>query len=198
MPPALPRNWTAILDEHQRVVAALGSAGESLDAIASAIISAFRAGRRLYLIGNGGSAADAQHIAGELLGRFKRERRSLPAIALTTDTSTLTAVANDYSYERVFSRQVEGLVEKGDVLWCLSTSGDSPNVIEAATVARKRRAIVVGFTGERGGKLAALCEHCFRVPHGSSDRIQEGHCLAYHYLCERIEIAFAEPDAGLA
>lgn len=169
----------------------LDAAGAVLQAIAAAIVRAFQQGRRLYLIGNGGSAADAQHIAGELLGRFKRERRPLPAVALTTDTSTMTAIANDYEYERVFARQVEGLIAPGDVLWCLSTSGNSPGILAAATIARDRGAIVVGFTGESGGALAALCDHTFKVPHTSSDRIQEGHILAYHFVCEQIEAAFA-------
>lgn len=191
MIPPNPRPWLAIVQEHRRVLDALESAADSLDAIAAATIAAFRAGRRLYLVGNGGSAADAQHIAGELLGRFKRERPSLPATALTTDTSTLTAIANDYDYTRVFARQLEGLIAPGDVLWCLSTSGNSPSILAAAAAARERNAVVIGFTGETGGQLAALCDHVFKTPHASSDRIQEGHLLAYHFLCERIEAAFA-------
>ncbi|GMU81198.1 MAG: phosphoheptose isomerase [Planctomycetota bacterium] len=185
------KTWRDTLEEHRRVMHGLDSAAGALEPIAAAIVRAFRQGRRLYLIGNGGSAADAQHIAGELLGRFKRERRPLPAIALTTDTSTMTAVANDYEYDRVFARQVEGLIGPGDVLWCLSTSGNSPSILAAAALARERGAIVVGFTGETGGKLASLCDHAFKVPHASSDRIQEGHILAYHFLCEQIEAAFA-------
>jgi D-sedoheptulose 7-phosphate isomerase len=188
--PEQPR-WKDVLAEHQFVIAGLADAEASLHAISDATISAFRAGRRLYLIGNGGSAADAQHIAGEMLGRFKLDRRPLPAVALTTDTSTMTAIANDYAFDRVFVRQVEALVQAGDVLWCLSTSGDSRSILEAATVARQRGAIVIGFTGETGGKLAALCDHVLRVPHRHSDRIQEAHILAYHYLCERIEAALA-------
>lgn len=185
------RRWTEILAEHQSVIASLAAAETVLNAIADAVVAAFRAGRRVYLIGNGGSAADAQHIAGEMLGRFKIDRRPLPAIALTTDTSTMTAIANDYAFERVFVRQVEALVQPGDVLWCLSTSGDSRSILEAAAAARERKAIVIGFSGETGGKLAALCDHVLRVPHRHSDRIQEGHILAYHYLCERIESALA-------
>lgn len=185
------RGWHEIASEHVRVIDELKSSGAALDAIADAIVAAFRSGRRLYLIGNGGSAADAQHIAGEMLGRFKSDRRPLPAVALTTDTSTLTAIANDYSFERVFVRQVEALVERGDVLWCLSTSGNSPGILAAATFARQRGAIVIGFTGDTGGKLAPLCDHVLRVPHAHSDRVQEGHILAYHYLCERIEAALA-------
>jgi D-sedoheptulose 7-phosphate isomerase len=184
------QRWSDVLAEHQRVVTDLADADAALTAIADAIIAAFRAGRRLYIIGNGGSAADAQHIAGELLGRFKQDRNALPAVALTTDTSTLTAIANDYAFERVFARQVEALVQRGDVLWCLSTSGHSRSILEAAALARQRGAILIGFTGQTGGKLAPLCDHVLRVPHRHSDRIQEGHILAYHFLCERIESAF--------
>ena len=186
-----PRRWSEILIEHQGVIAGLAEAEPLLIAMSDAIIAAFRAGGRLYLIGNGGSAADAQHIAGEMLGRFKIDRRPLPAVALTTDSSTMTAIANDYEFERVFVRQVEALVQSGDVLWCLSTSGNSRSILEAAALARERGAIVIGFTGETGGKLAALCDHLLKVPNSSSDRIQEGHILAYHYLCERIESALA-------
>ena len=181
------RRWSEILAEHQSVIGGLAAAESVLNAISDAIAGAFRVGGRLYIIGNGGSAADAQHIAAELLGRFKVDRRPLPAVALTTDTSTLTAIANDYQFDRVFARQVDALLQPGDVLWCLSTSGNSRSILEAASLARERGAVVIGFTGQTGGKLAALCHHVLRVPHLSSDRIQEGHLLAYHYLCERIE-----------
>lgn len=185
------RTWESVLAEHRRVFQGLEAAGPVLNSIAAAIITAFRAGHRLYIVGNGGSAADAQHIAGELLGRFKRDRPPLPAVALTTDTSTMTAVANDYDYDRVFARQVEGLITPGDVLWCLSTSGNSPSILAAAKAAREKSATVVGFTGESGGKLLELCDLAFKVPDGSSDRIQEGHLVGYHFLCEQIEAAFA-------
>lgn len=184
------RDWPTVLREHQQVVAALADQGAVLDGIAAAIVACLRGGRRVYTLGNGGSAADAQHIAGELLGRFKRERQALPALALSTDTSTLTAIGNDLGFERVFERQVEGLVQAGDVVWALSTSGDSPNVLRAVELAAKRGATVIGFTGQTGGKLAALCQHVFRAPHKSSDRIQEAHVLAYHYVCERVEAEF--------
>lgn len=186
-----PKSWAETLHEHRRIVDALSVSEAVLTRICAAICAAFRAGHRLYIIGNGGSAADAQHIAAELLGRFKRDRRALPAVALTTDTSTLTAVANDYEFERVFARQVEGLVVAGDVLLCLSTSGNSPSILAAARVAREHGAVVVGFSGAAGGRLAALCDHLFTVPHAASDRIQEGHLIAYHFLCEQIEAAFA-------
>jgi D-sedoheptulose 7-phosphate isomerase len=185
------RDWSTVHREHQEVIAALESQGAVLDAIADAIIAAFRAGRRVYTLGNGGSAADAQHIAAELLGRFKAERRAWPAVALSTDTSVLTAVGNDYDFTRVFVRQVEGLVQAGDILWALSTSGNSANVLLAAQLARTRGATVIGFTGQTGGQLATHCAHIFRAPHISSDRIQEAHLLAYHYICERIEATLA-------
>lgn len=185
-----PRDWSLVHAEHLRVIGDLAAAGEVLNAIADATIEAFRTGRRLYIAGNGGSAADAQHIAGELLGRFKHNRRALPAVALSTDTSTLTAVANDYSFDTVFARQLEALVAPGDVVWLISTSGNSPNILSAAAVARERGARIVGFTGTRGGKLAEQCEFVLKIAHEHSDRIQEGHELAYHYLCERIEAAF--------
>lgn len=186
----MSRDWATVWREHQQVVAALESAGEVLDRIVEAILHCLRTGGRVYVLGNGGSAADAQHIACELLGRFKHERRALPAIALTTDTSALTAIANDLGYERVFARQLEGLLRPGDIVWALSTSGNSPNVLAALRVAREREAVVVGFTGATGGQMEPLCTHLFRVAHRSSDRIQEAHALAYHYICERVEAGF--------
>ncbi|MFQ5806652.1 MAG: SIS domain-containing protein [Phycisphaerae bacterium] len=186
-----PRDWRDVLSEHVRVVSKMESLAPTLDTLVEVIIACLRAGGRVYVAGNGGSAADAQHIAAELLGRYQRKRRALPAIALTTDTSALTAISNDVGYERVFSRQLEGLVQRGDMVWLLSTSGDSPNVLEAARVAAERGAIVIGFTGQTGGKLAELCTHVLRAPHTAADRIQEAHELAYHYICEKVEAAFA-------
>jgi D-sedoheptulose 7-phosphate isomerase len=183
------RSWSAVITEHARVVAQLEPLAPVLDRMAEALIAALRGGRRVYILGNGGSAADAQHIAAELLGRFKRDRRALPAIALTTDSSCLTAIGNDLGFECVFARQVEGLVQPGDVVWALSTSGNSPNVLAAVRTASQRGAVTIGFTGSSGGELAALCTHLLRVPHDASDRIQECHALAYHYLCERVEAA---------
>lgn len=185
------RSWKEVLREHQQVVAGLADQAAVLDRIAEVIAECLRGGRRVYTLGNGGSAADAQHIACELLGRFKRERAALPAIALTTDTSALTAIANDLGYPRIFARQIEGLAQPGDVVWVLSTSGDSPNAIEAARVAAARGSVVVGFTGQTGGQLAGLCAHVFHAPHTSSDRIQEAHVLAYHYICECVEAMLA-------
>ena len=186
----MTRDWNTVLQEHLDAASKLGVAGAALDAIADAIIDCFNRGKRLYIFGNGGSAADAQHIAGELLGRFKHDRRALPAMALTTDASTVTAISNDLGYDRIFERQLAGLATSGDVIWALSTSGNSPNVLLAVKLADELEAITVGFTGQSGGKLAELCTHVFRAPHHSSDRIQEMHELAYHYVCERVEAAF--------
>jgi len=198
----MSRSWKEVVGEHLDLIKGLESQAETLEAIVNALSEALRAGGRIYLLGNGGSAADAQHIAGELLGRFRHDRAALPATALSTDTSTLTAIANDLGYEQVFARQVEALVRPGDVVWILSTSGRSPNALAAARAARKRGAAVIGFTSTGGGPLAELCTHALRVPHHSSDRIQEAHALAYHYLCERVEAAFAEscprPASGAA
>lgn len=188
------RDWTTILEEHQAVIGAMRAAEMELEAIAEALISALRDGRRVFVFGNGGSAADAQHIAGELLGRFRiADRPALPALALTTDSSTLTAIANDLAYDQIFARQLGGLLLPGDVAWALSTSGNSPNIVHGASVARERGGIVIGFTGQTGGRLAPLCHHVFAAPHTSSDRIQEAHVLAYHYLCEKVEAALAVP-----
>ncbi len=180
------------LDEHLRLVEGLRARLETIRAISNAIIHAIESDGRVYLLGNGGSAADAQHIAAELVGRFRKERKALPAIALTTDTSTLLSVGNDYGFNHIFTRQVEALVGAGDILWALSTSGNSSNVIEAVHVARSLEAIVVGFTGRTGGKLKPLCDFCLTVDHDSSDRIQEVHQIAYHLICEAVERYFAE------
>jgi D-sedoheptulose 7-phosphate isomerase len=187
----MSRDWLAVLEEHRHVVDGLAEQAEVLEGIVAVLVDALRRGRRVYTFGNGGSAADAQHIACELLGRFKRQRRALPVMALSTDTSTLTAIANDYRYEDVFARQLEGLVQAGDVVWALSTSGNSPNVLAALNVAQAQGATIVGFSGQTGGKMAAQCRYLFRAPHTSSDRIQEAHLLAYHYVCERVEALFA-------
>ena len=183
-------DWQTAIDDHLRTVASLKGQIALLQGIAERIVQIFRDGKRLYILGNGGSAADAQHIAAEFQGRFKRDRRALPGIALTTDTSTLTAVANDLGAERVFARQVEALVGPGDGVWVLSVSGTSPNVVAALHAARTRGAWIVGFTGRSGGRLVELCDVCLRADHTASDRVQEVHELAYHLVCEKVEEAF--------
>lgn len=150
-------------------------------------VATLRSGGKIMFAGNGGSAADAQHWAGELVSRFYYDRPGLAALALTTDTSILTAIGNDYGYDYTFARQVEGLGRSGDVLVLISTSGNSPNVIRAAEAARSRGVRTIGFTGETGGKLVQLTDLCFRVPSTETPRIQEGHEFLGHLLCALIE-----------
>lgn len=188
------RDWATVVAEHQEVIAELADRAAEIDAIVAAVAECLRSGHRVYTLGNGGSAADAQHIAAELLGRFKLDRQAMPAMALTTDTSTLTAVANDLGYEQIFARQVAGLARPGDVVWALSTSGNSPNVLAALRVAAERGTTTVGFTGRTGGEMRSMCTYVYCVPHESSDRIQEAHLLAYHYICEQVERLLAIRD----
>ena len=155
--------------------------------IARVTADAFKKNHRLYLIGNGGSAADAQHIAGELIGRFKINRRPLPAIALSTDTSVITALANDFGYDTCFARQIEALVTAGDVVFALSTSGNSKGILNAVHRARERGAITVGFTGKDGGLLKDAVDICLRVPSDNTPRIQECHITVGHVVCFMVE-----------
>lgn len=175
------------LKSHVAVVESLAQQAERMLEAAQRCSTALAAGNKVLLCGNGGSAADAQHIAAELIGRFIDDRRSLPAVALTTDTSALTAIANDYGYEQVFSRQIEGLAVPGDVLIAISTSGNSANVNRAAVSARERQCQVIGLSGKSGGALAALCDTALVVPSDITARIQESHILIGHILCDLIE-----------
>jgi len=150
-------------------------------------VEALKRGNKLLFAGNGGSAADAQHWAGELVSRFYFDRPGLPAIALTTDTSILTAVGNDYGYDYVFARQVEALGRKGDVFFAISTSGNSKNILRAIEAARAIGINVIGFTGQDGGKMADLCDLCFRMPSSETPKIQEGHEFIGHLICGLIE-----------
>lgn len=147
-------------------------------------------GHKILVVGNGGSAADAQHIAAELLGRFKRERRALPAIALTTDSSMLTAWSNDYGFDTVFSRQLEGIGAPGDVLWGISTSGNSPNVVRAFETARRLGVKTLGLLGRDGGQLAPLSDCAVIAPLNDTDQIQTLHQLSYHAICAELDHAF--------
>ena len=155
--------------------------------IADAIIVALRAGNKLLIAGNGGSAADAQHIAAEIVGRYKQDRPAFAALALTTDTSALTAIANDYGFEQVFARQVEGLGQRGDVLLALSTSGRSPNILAALRTARQRGLVTIGFTGASGEALGALCDLLFVSPSDDTPVVQQIHLTAAHGICDQIE-----------
>ena len=168
----------------------------AVDSAALAMARSLAAGGKVLVCGNGGSAADAQHMTGELLGRFLMERPSLPAVALTVDTSTLTAIGNDYGYEDIFSRQVQGLGRKGDVLVAISTSGNSGNVLKAIEAAREAGLAVVGFTGKGGGRMAALCDHLVNVPSSHTPHIQEIHEAVMHLLCQLIDhYLFEKPEA---
>ena len=169
-----------------------------VDGAALAMARCLAAGGKILVCGNGGSAADAQHMTGELLGRFLMERPSLPAVALTVDTSTLTAIGNDYGYEDVFSRQVQGLGRPGDVLVAISTSGSSGNVVKAIEAARTAGMAVIGFTGKGGGSMAALCDHLVNVPSSHTPHIQEIHEAVMHLLCQLIDHYLFENPAALA
>jgi D-sedoheptulose 7-phosphate isomerase len=160
---------------------------DSARRIAAAIVAALRAGNKLLIVGNGGSAADAQQIAAEIVGRYKHDRPAYAAIALTTDTSALTAIANDYGFEQVFARQVEGLGRRGDVLLALSTSGRSPNIVAALRAARERGLVTVGFTGSKGESLRALCDHLLVAPSEETGIVQQIHLAVAHGICDEIE-----------
>lgn len=166
-----------------------------LEQAAAACIECFRSGGKILLAGNGGSAADAQHIAGELVSRFAFDRPGLPAIALTTDTSILTAIGNDYGYENLFARQVQAHGQKGDVFIGYSTSGKSANVLLAFKEARARGLVCIGLTGNRGGQIRELCDHLLEVPSADTPKIQEGHLVLGHILCGLVESAiFKAPE----
>lgn len=155
--------------------------------IAAVIIAALRSGNKLLIVGNGGSAADAQHIAAEIIGRYKQDRPGYAAMALTTDTSALTAIANDYGFEQVFARQIEGLGQRGDVLLALSTSGRSPNILAALRIARDRGLVTIGFTGSKGESFGALCDHLLVSPSDDTPVVQQIHLTIAHGICDEIE-----------
>ena len=179
-------------DETARVLAASAEhLPGRLEETVELLLGCLDAGGTILVCGNGGSAADAQHLAAELVCRVRRDRRAIPSIALTTDTSTLTAIGNDYGFERIFARQIEALAREGDVLVAISTSGESANIIEAAKTARERGCRVVGLTGEGGGSLAAHTDLLLDVPSTVVSRIQEIHALCIHVLAESIEDAVA-------
>lgn len=160
---------------------------ETIERVARACVQVYRSGRKTLLAGNGGSAADAQHIAAELVGRYGFDRPSLPSLALTTDTSNLTAIGNDYGYDRVFSRQLEGMAQEGDLFIGISTSGNSPNVINAFESAKAKGVTTVALVGRDGGKMAAMADFAIVVPSNATPRIQESHILIGHILCDIIE-----------
>lgn len=176
-------------EDHLQVLQAVMNSGllEQIDVIAEEIKAALARGNKVLFCGNGGSAADSQHLAAEFVGRFQKERQGLPAIALTVDTSILTAVGNDYGYDKVFVRQVDALGHQGDVIVGISTSGNSPNVVQAIELAKSRGMYCVGMTAAGGGKMANLCDQCLVVPAKVTARAQEMHILMGHILCELVE-----------
>ncbi|MGA9587944.1 MAG: D-sedoheptulose 7-phosphate isomerase [Terracidiphilus sp.] len=180
--------------EHLAVIQALDRQRDQLEKIGAAMSQAVHAGKKVLWCGNGGSAADCQHLAAELMGRFRRERRGLPSIALTTDTSILTAIGNDYGYEKVFQRQVEAICNSGDVVVGISTSGNSRNVCAALVTARKLGAVTVALTGASGGDMAVLADLVLRIDSTDTARIQEGHILCGHMLCDWIELSICASD----
>jgi phosphoheptose isomerase len=180
-----------IFEEHLSLVRALREQIPSIQTLGELVIQRLQNGARLLLCGNGGSAADAQHIATELACRYETWRQALPAIALTTDSSMLTATGNDLGFEQVFARGVEAQGRPGDILLCISTSGNSPNILEAARAARRLGLISIGLLGRDGGPLAALVDHALIVPGERTARIQECHILIGHIWCAMIDAAFA-------
>jgi D-sedoheptulose 7-phosphate isomerase len=192
-----------IADHFRNSLAGLTRAAQSdelqaaVKAIADAMTQALRSGNKLLLIGNGGSAADAQHIAAEIVGRYKQERPAWAAIALTTDTSALTAIGNDYGIEQIFARQVRGLARPGDVLIAMTTSGRSPNILAALQTARDLGVTTVGFTGTKGESLRALCDHVLIAPSDDTPVIQQIHMVAAHAICDDVERAVMN-DPGQA
>ena len=179
----------ARIDDHLAVAELVAQSGlpQQLARVAAAVKKALAGGNKVLFCGNGGSAADSQHLAAEFVGRFQKERKGLPAVALTVDTSILTAVGNDYGYDKVFARQVEALARPGDVLVGISTSGSSANVVQAVELAKKMGLYTVGMTAAGGGRMLQLCDECLAVPANVTARAQEMHILLGHILCELVD-----------
>jgi len=183
--------WDSALAGHRETIDAVASMSADLGRAAGLVADAFTTGGQLIACGNGGSAADAQHIAAEFVGRYLKERTPFPAIALNANSSAVTAIGNDYGFDEVFARQVRAHGRAGDVLLAITTSGDSPNVLRAVEAARAAGLSVIGLTGRDGGVLAALCDVCLTVPVKSTPRIQEAHILIAHVLCGLVEDALS-------
>jgi D-sedoheptulose 7-phosphate isomerase len=180
------------INEEIRVQSELINQADKLAKIAELIINAYSSGKKVILFGNGGSAADAQHIAAEFLGKFCLDRKPLPAEALNVNTSTLTAIGNDFGFDQVFARQIEALGNYGDIAIGISTSGNSPNILEAIKAAKRKGLLTIGLTGISGGKLKEAAQHCICVPSNDTPRIQEAHILIGHILCELVEKSLTE------
>jgi D-sedoheptulose 7-phosphate isomerase len=187
----------AIFKEHHEVIRGLmeQQAGK-IEQLGKKAVEVLRNGGTIFFCGNGGSAADSQHLAAELVGRYERERDALPAVALTVDTSTLTAIGNDYGFEDVFHRQLLGLGKAGDLLVAISTSGNSPNVLKAVETARRKGMSTVALTGKGGGRLAGACDQAIVVPSSQTSRIQEAHIIIGHIMCQYIEEELSGGSAG--
>lgn len=184
-----------LLDAHLQAAETLREQLPLIEQMARRLTTCLHSGGKVLWMGNGGSAADSQHLAAELVGRFQIERRGLASLALTTDTSILTAVGNDYGYDTIFERQIEALCREGDVVVGLSTSGNSPNVLAGLRRARELGAVTLGLTGGTGGAMTDLCDHCLVVRVGNTARVQECHILVGHMLCEKIDAAHTEARA---
>jgi D-sedoheptulose 7-phosphate isomerase len=179
----------AILEENIRVKEGIKRLAPIIKEISEEIISAYKKKKKVVLFGNGGSAADAQHIAAEFVGKFYKNREPLPSLAFHTNTSVLTATANDFGYDLVFERQVSAFIEKGDIVIGISTSGDSVNVIKGLEKAREKKAITVGFTGQKENEIEKIVDYCLKVPSNDTPRIQEGHITVGHIICYLVEKA---------
>jgi len=175
------------LEQSSKIIADLHDLSDKIDKTANLIITAINKNRKIIIIGNGGSAADAQHIAAEFLGRYKLKRKSIPAIALTSNSSTTTAIANDYDFSNIFSRQCESLVSKGDVVIGISTSGNSENVVKGLRTSKKNGGLTIGLLGNKGGKIKNIVDISLIVKATSIPRIQEAHRVIYHIICEIVE-----------
>ena len=175
------------LEQSSKIIADLHDLSDEIDKTANLIITAINKNRKIIIIGNGGSAADAQHIAAEFLGRYKLKRKSIPAIALTSNSSTTTAIANDYDFSDIFSRQCESLVSKGDVVIGISTSGNSENVVKGLRTSKKNGGLTIGLLGNKGGKIKNIVDISLIVKATSVPRIQEAHRVIYHIICEIVE-----------
>jgi D-sedoheptulose 7-phosphate isomerase len=190
----LRKNIQSSIEVHARL---LEACLHDMSEAAGALIAAFRSGHKAIFFGNGGSAADAQHLAAEFLGRYLCERRPLPAVALNANTSAVTAIANDYGYEQVFSRQLQGLAVAGDVAVAISTSGNSQNILEALTIARSMGVHTIGLTGASGGRMRGLVDVLVAVPSNETPRVQECHILVGHALCDAVEQALTTAPAAI-
>ncbi|MBU7583983.1 MAG: D-sedoheptulose 7-phosphate isomerase [Nostoc sp. TH1S01] len=186
----LQTNIFKIIEEHSSVIKFLANYLSEIEEIATVVVNTLKAGKKVLLMGNGGSAGDAQHIAAELVGRFSKERRGLPAIALTTDTSILTSIGNDYGYENIFSRQIEALANSDDFVVGISTSGNSNNVLQALKIAKNIGCKTAALLGKDGGEIKNIVDLPLIVPSANTARIQEAHILIGHIVCEIVDLYF--------